>query len=182
VALTTSRLLACASDGEAVAALIGVTEAPGALEDDGGSAPAVARLAVALGLASEEAWPAEPEERVRVLLAALHTAGAHPDAPARIPRITAWSLALNAEPDLPVPLSPEELRAFGRLAGVGSDPSRAELDPGEGWPPRLSPEEVTVLPDEDAVRHLLRRAAWAVARLDLAEARASAPARPGEGS
>ncbi|MFC7739610.1 hypothetical protein ACFQX4_28700, partial [Roseomonas sp. GCM10028921] len=176
VALTTTRLLAMSGDGEAVAALVGVAEAPSALQDDGGNATAVARLAVALGLSTEEAWPAEPGERVRLLLAALHVAGAHGDAPARVARLAAWVLALNGDPALPVPCSPEELAVLGRLAGFGTGPEEAEGLPG------LSPEELEALPDEEPIRALFREAALTLAHLAAAGAETSAPASPATGS
>ena len=97
VALTTTRAIGMASDGEAVAAIVGVTEVPGFLHDDGGSPAAVAQLATGLGVASGETWPTEPGERVRLLVAALQAAGAHPDAPARAARLAArpTSMALS---------------------------------------------------------------------------------------
>ncbi|MFC7739500.1 hypothetical protein ACFQX4_28040, partial [Roseomonas sp. GCM10028921] len=176
VALATTRLIAMSGDGEAVAALVGVAEAPSALQDDGGHAAAVARLVVALGLSTEEAWPAEPGERVRLLLAALHAAGAHGDAPARVARLAAWVLALNGDPALPVPCSPAELAVLGRLAGFG-----AGADEADGSP-RLSPEELEALPDEEPVQRLFREAALTLARLAAAGAETSAPASPATGS
>ncbi|MBP0447347.1 hypothetical protein J8J14_21500 [Roseomonas sp. SSH11] len=170
VALSTTRLVGMSGDGEAVGALLGVAETSSAVQDDGGSAAAVARLTVALGLASEEAWPAEPVARVRLLLAALHAAGVHCDAPARVARLAAWILALNADSDLPVPCSPEELVIYGRLAGFGAETDVAEASP------RLSADERETLPDEEPVRALFREAARTLARLATARAAfASAP-------
>ncbi|MFC7738648.1 hypothetical protein ACFQX4_23225 [Roseomonas sp. GCM10028921] len=181
VALTTTRVIGMASDGEAVAAIVGVTEAPGFLHDDGGSPAAVAQLAVRLGIASGETWPAEPGERVRLLVAALQAAGAHPDAPARAARLAAWSLALHADPDLPVPSSPEELAIYGRLAGVGADAVGVEPQTGEGWQARLSPAELVALPrGEEAIQRLFREAAEALASRIAAEAPSSASASEGE--
>ena len=178
MALMVAELFAWGSDGAAIAALIGVTEATARLFDDG-SAAAAARLAVALGLAPVETWPTGPEERVRVLLEVLRTIGAHPDAPAQVPRLATCMVALHREGDLPVPCSPEELRIQARIAGLGAPWDGAGLA-DEGWTPRLSAEELEVLPDEAPVRALFRRAALVAALLDAAEVPASAPPSPGE--
>ncbi|MBB5696509.1 hypothetical protein [Muricoccus pecuniae] len=184
LALMASCLLAWTADGQAVAALVGVPEASTSrLHDDVGSARAVARLAVTLGVAPDP-WPAEMPERVRLLLTVLHLGGGHPDAPARPARLAAWSLALNADANAPIPLSTAESHLYARMAGLASEAigGGQAKDTGEAWPPtRLSQEEQAEIPDDQATRRLFIEAGRAHARLAAAEAAAPTPATPGEG-
>ncbi|MGK7871351.1 hypothetical protein [Falsiroseomonas sp. E2-1-a20] len=165
-----TRLVVLTSDGPAVAAALGVPDTTVHLTEDGGTVTAVARVAAAIGLAPQHAWPEDETGRLAILLRLLHASGHHPDAPARLARLGAYMLAINSE-QVPVPLTDDELIRIGRVAGFGAE----ALDPGfalgDAWPAHLSTEERAAMPDEGAVHALFREAAKALARV--------APSRPG---
>jgi hypothetical protein len=164
-----SRLLAFASDGPSVAAVLGIPEAAVALMEDGGTMTAAARVAASIGLVPHGGWPEDEAGRVALLLRMLHAAGHHPHAPARTARLAAYMLAVNGE-HVPVPLTDDEMIRVGRVAGFGAEALHPGFTLAEAWPQHLGLEERAAMPDEPAVHGLFREAARALARV--------APARP----
>ena len=174
VGAAAARLIVLTSDGPALAAALGVPETTVTLAEDGGMAMAVARLAAAIGLAPHTGWPEEEAGRLAILLQLLHASGHHPRAPARMARLFAYALAINAEP-VPVPLTGDELIRTGRVAGFGAEALAPGFALDGAWPAHLSAEERAAMPDEAAVRALFREAARALARIAPVTPRASEP-------
>jgi hypothetical protein len=170
VGAAAARLIALTSDGPALAAALGVPETTVTLAEDGGIATAVARVALAVGLAPHAGWPEEEAGRLAILLRLLNASGHHPGAPARMARLFAYALAINAEP-VPVSLTGDELIRTGRVAGFGAEALAAGFALDGAWPAHLSAEERAAMPDEAVVRALFCEAARALARI--------APATPG---
>lgn len=174
----TARLLAFASDGPAVAAVLGVPEVTISLMEDGGTVTAVARVAATIGLVPHGGWPEDEAGRLAILLRLLHASGHHPHASARLARLGAYTLAVHAE-RVPVPLTDDEMIRVGRVAGFGAETLSPGFALGDAWPAHLGAEERVAMPEEDAVHALFREAARALGRVAPAMPGASEPTEDG---